>query len=226
VARYTATVKPRFKSPGPQPNGLQATDDGLWCIDQVTLKAQKLDWETGQVLHEIDTETQHSSGITFGDGALWISSTFGLEIVKVDPATGATLGRFPDVGAGITAGRELSGDTKKTGSHGMEWRDGKVYVATPPSQHVHVMDAATWEEVHRFPTGGLRVHGIAWGDDGRLWVSDTSAGTVALMDPERDGRVYDIFRVAEPDEVHGMTIRDGVLWYCDAGNQDIGELAR
>ena len=45
------------------------------------------------------------------------------------------------------------------------------------------------------------------------------------MDPE-NGRVYDVFRVAEPEEVHGMTSRDGALWYCDAGTRDIGELNR
>ena len=30
-----------------------------------------------------------------------------------------------------------------------------------------------------------------------------------------DGRVYDAFRVPHPVQVHGMTIRDNVLWYCD-----------
>jgi streptogramin lyase len=225
MANYTASVVRRFESPGPQPNGLQAADDGLWCIDQVNLKAHKLDWDTGSVLHEIDTETEHSSGITLGDDAMWIASTFQLEIVKIDPDTGQTLARFPDPGAGLTSGRELTGDTKISGSHGLEWRSGRIYVASPPTQQIHVMDSATWEQVHRFPTGGLRPHGIAWGEDDRLWVSDTSAGTVLRMDPE-NGRVYDVFRVAEPDEVHGMTSRDGALWYCDAGTRDIGELNR
>ena len=111
MANYTASVVRRFESPGPQPNGLQAADDGLWCIDQVNLKAHKLDWDTGSVLHEIDTETEHSSGITLGDDAMWIASTFQLEIVKIDPDTGQTLARFPDPGAGLTSGRELTGDS-------------------------------------------------------------------------------------------------------------------
>ena len=86
MGTYSARVEKRFLSPGPQPNGLQAADDGLWIIDQVSLKAQKVDWDTGALLHEVDTETEHSSGITVGDdGALWISSTYGLDIVKVDP---------------------------------------------------------------------------------------------------------------------------------------------
>ena len=33
MAKYTASVEKRFQSPGPQPNGLQAADDGLWVIE-------------------------------------------------------------------------------------------------------------------------------------------------------------------------------------------------
>jgi streptogramin lyase len=225
VARYTASVEKRFQSPGPQPNGLQAADDGLWVIDQVTLQVHKLDWETGKVIHEFDTETEHSSGITFGGGALWISSTFGLEIVKVDPENGKTLARYPDPGVGFSSLVEGTESARKSSSHGLEWRDGKIYAAAPPTQRVHVIDVETWEEINQFPTGGLRVHGIGWNQDGRLWVSDTSAGTVQLMQPD-SGRIYDVFRVDEPDEVHGMTVFNGDLWYCDAGTRDIGILRR
>ena len=123
------------------------------------------------------------------------------------------------------AASACSESARRSSSHGLEWREGKIYAAAPPTQRVHVIDAATWEEVNQFPTGGLRVHGIGWSEDGRLWVSDTSAGTVQLMEPEK-GRIYDVFRVAEPDEVHGMTVFDGELWYCDAGTRDIGILRR
>jgi len=227
MAKYTVSVEKRFQSPGPQPNGLQAADDGLWVIDQVNLKVHKLDWDSGEVLNEFDTETEHSSGITLGDDAVWITSTYQLEVVKIDTKDGTTLQRFPDPGAGLISGRESMADARQTGSHGIEYRDGKVYVAGPPTQKIHIMDAATWEEVGQFATGGLRVHGIGWGENGMLWVSDTSAGTVLLMDPEQDGRVYDVFRVDEPDEVHGMTVRsNGEIWYCDAGTRDIGILNR
>jgi hypothetical protein len=30
-----------------------------------------------------------------------------------------------------------------------------------------------------------------------------------------DGRCYDAFRVADPVQVHGMTMRDNRLWYAD-----------
>jgi streptogramin lyase len=226
VATYSAAVEKRFLSPGPQPNGLQATADGLWIIDQVSLKAQMVDWETGAVLREFDTDTLHSSGITLGAEALWISSTFGYEIVKIDPLSGETLDRFPDPGRGYSALTENTENRRESSSHGLEWRDGRIYIAGPPTQRIHVMDATTWEEVASFPTGGIRVHGLGWNEDGLLWVADTSAGTVILMDLEKDGRIYDVFRVAEPDEVHGLTVHNGVIWYCDATTRDIGILRR
>ena len=226
MVSYSATVEKRFLSPGPQPNGLQATDDGLWIIDQVSLKAQKVDWETGAVLREFATETLHSSGITLGGGALWISSTFGLEIVKIDPDSGETLARHPDPGRGYSAGAENAPGGRESSSHGLEWRAGRIYAAAPPTQRIHVVDAVTWEEIDSFPTGGLRVHGLGWNEDGRLWVADTSAGTVVLMDLDQAGRIYDVFRVNEPDEVHGLTVHDGDIWYCDATTRAVGVLRR
>ena len=81
-------VEERFKSPGPQPNGLHAAADGLWYIDQVDLKLYQLDWQTGATLFEAPTDTEHSSGITMDDaGSIWIASTFELKIAKLDPAT-------------------------------------------------------------------------------------------------------------------------------------------
>ena len=221
--RYTATVEKRFKAPGPQPNGLQAAVDGLWCIDQTNAKVYKLDWSTGAVLHEFQTATEHSSGITLDDdGNVWISSTFQLEVVRIDPNTGEELGRFPDPGTGYNV---YSGD-RESSSHGIEWRDGLIYVAAPPTQRIHVMDAASWKEVRSFPVTGVRLHGIGWGKRGHLWVTDTTAGTLTAIDPET-GRSYDAFRVAEPDEVHGMTVRNGEeFWYCDDATLDIGVLKR
>lgn len=218
-----AKVEKRFKSPGPHPNGLQAAADGLWSIDQGNNILYKQDYETGDVIFEAQTDTVKSSGITEGGGFLWIASTYESKIAKLDPATGKTVAKYDSPGKGVVAWREGAADAGVTGAHGLEWRDGKLYVASPPSQMVHVIDPETWQEVHQFRAPGLRVHGVAWGPNGRLWVSDTSAGTVNLLDP-KDGRVFDVLRVEAPDEVHGMTIHDGVLWFCDAETCEIGRL--
>ncbi len=218
-----ARVEKRFLSPGPQPNGLQASAAGLWCIDQVDHKITLQDYETGAVLREFQTDTVHSSGITLGGGYIWIASTYECKIAKLDPTTGQTVAKYDSPGSGVVAWRHDAADAQTTGAHGLEWKDGKLYVASPPSQFVHVMDPESWTEIHRFRTPGLRVHGLAWGDHGWLWVADTSNGTVSLCDPA-DGRIFQVIRVEAPAEVHGLTIHDGVLWYCDAHSREIGRL--
>ncbi|MEX0761002.1 MAG: PQQ-binding-like beta-propeller repeat protein [Dehalococcoidia bacterium] len=219
-----AKVEPLFKSPGPKPNGLHAAPDGLWYIDQGNDKLYKLDWKTGKPLFEAQTTTDRSSGITIGGGYIWIASTYNSKICKLDMETGKTVQEYSSPGAGINAAREHLDEKKVTGDHGLEWKDGRLYVASPPSQYVHVMDPETWAEVHRFKVPGFRVHGIAWADDGEtMWTADTAAGTVSRIRPE-DGRMYDVFRVEDPVEVHGMTIHEGVLWYADAESCDIGRL--
>ena len=217
-----ARAEERFKSPGPQPNGLHAADDGLWYIDQVDLKVYKLDYQTGEILFEAQTDTEHSSGITFGNGSLWVSSTFELKIAELDPATGQTVAKRDSPGNGIVAWAADQENGRVTGAHGLEWKDGRIYVAAPPSQLIHVVDVATWREIRSFRAPGLRVHGLAWAEDGTLWVADTSAGTVSRLD--EDGRVWEVIRVPAPVEVHGLTIHEGVLWYCDAASCGIGQL--
>ncbi len=220
-----ARVEKRFKSPGPHPNGLQAAPDGLWYIDQVDNKIYRLDYESGEPLFEAQTDTEHSSCITLGGGFLWVASTFERKIAKLDSQTGATVAKYDSPGAGVTAGREDEDNPRITGDHGLEWFDGKLYIASPPSQMIHVVEVDSWNEVHRFRAPGSRVHGLAWGDRGRLWSADTSAGTVCLLDTA-DGRVYDAIRVEAPDEVHGLTMHNGTLWYCHAETRDIGCLIR
>ncbi len=217
-----ARAEERFKSPGPQPNGLHAADDGLWYIDQVDLKVYKLDYQTGEILFEAQTDTEHSSGITFGNGSLWVASTFELKIAELDPATGQTVAKRDSPGNGIVAWAADQENGRVTGAHGLEWKDGRIYVAAPPSQLIHVVDVATWREIRSFRAPGLRVHGLAWAEDGTLWVADTSAGTVSRLD--EDGRIWEVIRVPAPVEVHGLTIHEGVLWYCDAASCGIGQL--
>ena len=218
-----------FMAPGPKPNGLQAAGDGLWIIDQGDEHIYKVDWKTGDTLVDAPTEAKTPSGITLGDELVWIASTGSNEIIAVDPVTGNTVQKYQSPGAGVNATHEHRGpDEKKpvTGDHGLEWKDGHIYIASPPSQFIHVMDVSTWKEVHRFRAPFYRVHGIAWAEEeGTMWVVDTSAGTVSRIRVE-DSRCYDVFRVLHPVQVHGMTIRNNILWYADdrgpIGHFDVG----
>src|SRR5690349_24692849 len=59
-----------------QPNDLQFVADGLWVLDQVDPNtAFKVHPKDGAILQVLETESIHGSGITYGNGALWIAST-------------------------------------------------------------------------------------------------------------------------------------------------------
>ncbi|MBI2952071.1 hypothetical protein HYY27_08250, partial [bacterium] len=109
-----------FDAPGPHPNGLQATPDGMWILDQHSNQVHLVSYD-GKVLKALDTASDRGSGVTEVGEALWLASTYSREILKVDRASGATLAAFPTPGA------------SKTGAHGLEWRDGKLWMAVPPS---------------------------------------------------------------------------------------------
>ena len=98
-----------FKSPGPQPNGLQATKEGLWIIDQSAgSRAYLVDYADGRVLRSFETDTVRPSGITHDGEALWIGSTFSYENVRCDARTGATIERRPTPGSIMRNGGEGS----------------------------------------------------------------------------------------------------------------------
>src|SRR5215469_10792107 len=101
--RHTGKVEIAFKSPdGSKPNGLQATKDGLWIIDQAERnRAFLVSYSNGKVLRSFETETDRSSGITYDEGTLWIGSTYSREIVHCDALTGKTLDRHFTPGAGV-----------------------------------------------------------------------------------------------------------------------------
>jgi streptogramin lyase len=192
-----------FDTPGPQPNGMQATAEGLWILDQGTNEVHLVSYG-GEVLRRLATASDRGSGITDDGENLWLASTYSREILKVDRETGATLAAFPTPGAGAT------------GAHGLEWREGALWMAVPPAATLYQVDPADGLAVRRaFPAPGNRPHGIAWDGD-RLWCAETSHRTLYLLDP-RDGAVADGIEIptAYP-EPHGMTFWDGALWYCDA----------
>ena len=110
--RKTGKVETVFDSPGPAPNGLQATREGLWIIDQgAGNKAYLVTYEGGRVLRSFETETEKSSGITFDGEALWIGSTYSREIVRCSATTGRALERHFTPGAGVIY--KMSGDAPR-----------------------------------------------------------------------------------------------------------------
>jgi len=255
--RKAGKVEIAFKSPGAQPNGLQATKDGLWIIDQGEGNRAALVTYEGKVLRNFETETEKSSGITYDGEALWIGSTYSREIVRCDARTGKALERHFTPGAGVIyqmagdpparsspvpqnmrqvhaaapssqtgnaarqqvvggfqQGQVMGSRATGTGAHGQEWRDGKLWFAVPPSREVYRIDPKTWVVETKFPTAGNRPHGIGW--EGRyLWVTDSNWNAFFKHDPET-GEIVEKIQLADNDPLpHGMTIREGWMWYCD-----------
>ena len=206
------TIKRLFNAPGPQPNGMQATADGIWILDQITNQVHLVSF-TGEVLKTLETASDKGSGITDSGDALWLASTYSCEIIKIDRDTGATLGRWP------------SPDHSKTGSHGLEWRDGRLWIANPPSATIYQMEVSDGglRVIHSIPGPGNRVHGIGWdGDD--LLVVETNHRAIYRLNPQT-GEQLDKIEIPEPNpEPHGMTIWAGDIWYCDAHDRAVCRL--
>jgi streptogramin lyase len=207
----SSRIEKVFDAPGPHPNGMQATPDGIWILDQHSNQVHLVSYD-GKVLKALDTASDRGSGVTEVGEALWLASTYSREILKVDRASGATLTSFPTPGA------------SKTGAHGLEWRDGKLWMAVPPSATIYQIDAENgFAILHTIPAPGNRPHGIAWdGDD--LWCVETNHRAIYRLSV-RDGAVLREVEVPEPaPEPHGMTIWDGCFWYCDAGSRAVCRL--
>jgi streptogramin lyase len=200
-----------WKTPGKQPNGLQATDEGLWVIDQVDPNDIYLLSYEGEVRkHFKATRARHSSGITLDDNRnLWITSTRTYEVILFDRETGQELAAYP------TPPYDESG-----GAHGAEWRDGKLWFNVPITGKIYVMDPANGKIVHSIPCYGNRAHGLAWDPyDANLWSVDTNKRVIFKLNPW-SGAILDAVGCAGP-EPHGMTIWQGNFWICDAASQEV-----
>ncbi len=213
-------------------------------------KVYLVSYEDGRVLWTFGTETEKSSGITHDGSTLWIGSTYSREIARVDAITGKTLERHFTPGAGVIynmagdpksrssplakpqprpsatvggfqAGQVMGGSAPGTGAHGQEWRDGFLWMAVPPSREVYKVDPKTWVVQNKFPTAGNRPHGIGW--EGKyLWVADSNLNAFFKHDPDT-GKMLERIQLADDDPLpHGMSIREGWLWYCD----DVGVVCK
>ncbi len=89
----------------------------------------------------METESLHGSGITYGNGAWFITSTKVMtgnpSTLKVDPKTGKTLKKWDTPGFGIygaylTRVRKPGDLPLESGGHGVKWAgNGQYWLATP-----------------------------------------------------------------------------------------------
>lgn len=221
-----AEVRKMFRAPYGVPNGLQATDEGLWIVDQITDRvalveiAAASDYGVTKLIRDIPSESSNTSGLAWGDGALWLAangdaslwrparphdaSAHTGEILKVDPLSGETLARYPLPGGG--------------GTHGVEFdsfEDDTLWVTTLKNQTLTKMRISDWSIQHVIPLPLPRAHGVVRVADG-LWVIHTSDHLIVKLDPADGSELGRIELPRSEPQPHGLSGYGNDLIYCDA----------
>jgi streptogramin lyase len=219
VPTRAAKVERLFKAPDVHPNALEAAPDGLWIADQVSERVFKVDWQTGKVLHELQTESHNTSGIAFGAGSLWLGANGGVsgrrpprpmdkpfgEVFQVDPKTGKT----------VKVHQLLWGG----GVHGITFvpQSQTLWVTALSIQALAEVDPKDFRVLRLRPARGDRAHGLDW-HNGAIWCLFAGDHLIQKIDPD-SGKVLEVVTLsatADPDP-HGMCIHEGYMYYCDAG---------
>jgi streptogramin lyase len=219
VPTRQAKVERLFKAPDIHPNALEAAPDGLWIGDQVSEKVFKVDWQSGKVLHEIQTESHNTSGLAIGGGYLWLNANGGVsgrrpprptdkafgEIVQADSKTGKTIKIYDPPWGGV---------------HGAVWVESTqtLWVVALNISALAELDPKDNLRVKRMiPVKGDRPHGLDW-DNGAIWCLFAGDRLAQKLDPD-SGKVLEIVKLSptsDPDP-HGMCLHNGYMYYCDAG---------
>jgi sugar lactone lactonase YvrE len=240
--RRNVRAQRAFDAPCQRPNGMQATPEGLWVLNQGFDNALYLIDHNGKLKEKLPTESVNGSGVGWDGVNLWVASTYSAKILKVDRKSGRTLAAYDTPGAGVVnwpnprrsplappeppkpptpVAKAPATPRQVTGAHGIEYRDGKLYVAVPPSATIYRINPAGFQVEHSFKTAGDRPHGLGW-EGPYLWCADSNLNAFHKYDPAT-GKVLELIQLADSDPLpHGMTIWNGVMWYCD----DVGVICK
>ena len=197
------------------PNGLQATDEGLWVIDQATEEIRLLGDDL-KPIRTLQSPTENASGITVGGGYFWTGSnapaqaryrrpgdTGGSAILKCEMETGRLVERFPTPDGG--------------GIHGLEWVDGLLWITAFRPKAMTLVGPKDFRVIKTVEVPYDRPHGLAWDGDG-MWMSHTGLGSEIIVKYHAEtGEELDSIQYAEGAPApHGLTKWNGELWSCDA----------
>jgi len=213
-----------------EPNALQFTPKGtLLILDQVDPnKVFEVTPTDGKILRTVQTESIHGSGITIDGGGNWIiTSTKALQVppvtLKVDPQSGETLEKWVTPGWGFYGPdrppRPGMPPETPSGGHDVKWAgNGRYWMAVPASGRIFLMDEASGKPVRSFAAPVNRTHGLAI-DGNFLWSVAADFSQIHKLD-SKTGKIVAKIQLDKKNDpaIHGLEIRDGVLWYCDAGS--------
>ena len=200
-----------FRAPYATPNGLQATEQGLWIVDQCSDRVALVEitepnnYGVTRLLSDIPSESSNTSGLTYGGGALWLAANGPADrwrvprptdansgqVLKVDTATGRTMRRYDLPGGG--------------GTHGIEYdnfEEGIVWLTTLAHHTISKVRIEDWSVVHTIPLQYDGAHGLVRVEGG-IWAAQRPDRTVLKLDL-KDGKELD--RIEIPNslpEPHG-----------------------
>ena len=212
-----------------EPNALQFTPKGtLLILDQVDPnKVFEVNPSDGKILRSVQTESIHGSGICIDASGNWIiTSTKALQgppvTLVVDPASGKTLKKWVTPGWGFYGPdrKPRPGQPPETPSGGQDvkWAgNGRYWLAVPASGRIFLMDEASGKPVRSIVAPVNRTHGLAIDGD-YLWSVAADFWQIQKLDA-RTGKIVAKIQLDKNTDpaIHGLELKSGVLWYCDAG---------
>ena len=201
--RKTKTT-PLFKSPEGYPNAIAVAPEGLWIAEQKSDNACLVDWQ-GKLLKTVKTESKNTSGMGVGGGYVWMG------------ANAAPNGIFQtDMNSKTIAHRQIP--LGGGGCHGVEYVEGKIWIAALRLRGILRVDAKTWQPEFLIPYNVPRAHGTAWVKDAIWMVTGNEQGAGLIKYEAETGRALERVQFSESDpDPHGLAWHDGALYSCDAG---------
>lgn len=236
--RMAKTTK-LFKAPGPWPNALASSPEGLWVAQQHLTEGEakgvNVPWPTkgreqvwlvdmnGKMLKTVESNASNTSGLAYGNGDLYVCSN------TDDAQTGIHR-------VNVASGKEtqlqlpLSPGNKTGGIHGAQWHDGKVWIANNRMRSLMRLNPANFTGELQFPIssppGMGRFHDFTFDKDGSMLQvianeksknhTENVAGLVRIS-PEDGHAIEQITFVPGSCDPHGLEYHNGVLLACDAG---------
>ena len=193
-----------FKSPEGYPNGLAVSPEGLWIGEQQSNNACLVNW-SGKLLKTVKTESKNTSGIAIGGGFIWMGANAAPNgIFQTDMNSKTIAHRQVPLGGG--------------GCHGIEYVDGKLWIAAQRLHGILRVDAKTWEPEFMIPYSVTRAHGTAWVKDAIWMVTGGEEGAGLIKYEAATGQPQEVVKFADSDpDPHGLVWHDGALFSCDAG---------
>jgi len=193
-----------FKSPEGYPNALAVAPEGLWIGEQKSDHACIVDWN-GKLLKTVTTESKNTSGMAVGGGYIWMGANAAPNgIFQTDLNSKTIAHRQVPLGGGCC--------------HGVEWVEGKLWIAALRLRGILRVDAQTWTPEFMIPYSVPRAHGTAFVKDAIWMVTGDDEGAGLIKYDVESGRPLEAVRFTESDpDPHGLVWHDGALYSCDAG---------